>query len=178
MVTPAGNCRDSTGRRRCIGASVRITSNAQVPVGAPPAGQASANVPAPGDRGRREHRDCRSGARAHELRAGTPRTSRFARTLPEIPIVIRPLLSPDSRQVGPRCFGCESGLTEDDLRNFRRGSFRMSRYDWYLVASVESEIPMPLVLSLFTNRRAYRRPEPFPGAEREAARLIDLLRPN
>ena len=36
-----------------------------------------------------------------------------------------------------------TGLVEDDLRNFHRGSFRMSRYDWYLVASVVSEIPLP-----------------------------------
>jgi hypothetical protein len=36
-----------------------------------------------------------------------------------------------------------SGLAESDLRNIRRGSFRMSRYDWYLVASVVSEIPLP-----------------------------------
>lgn len=36
-----------------------------------------------------------------------------------------------------------TGLTEDDLRHFHRGSFRMSRYDWYLVASVVSEIPLP-----------------------------------
>lgn len=36
-----------------------------------------------------------------------------------------------------------TGLVEEDLRHFRRGSFRMSRYDWYLVASVVSEIPLP-----------------------------------
>jgi hypothetical protein len=39
--------------------------------------------------------------------------------------------------------GAKTGLTEDDLRNFHRGSFRMNRFDWYLVASVVSEIPLP-----------------------------------
>jgi hypothetical protein len=39
--------------------------------------------------------------------------------------------------------GVNTGLTDDDLRNFHRGSFRMNRYDWYLVASAVSEIPLP-----------------------------------
>jgi hypothetical protein len=39
--------------------------------------------------------------------------------------------------------GEEVGLGEADLRMFATGSFGMERYDWYLVASVASEIPMP-----------------------------------
>ena len=39
--------------------------------------------------------------------------------------------------------GVNTGLTEKDRRNFRRGCFGMDRYDWYLVASVASEIPLP-----------------------------------
>ena len=39
--------------------------------------------------------------------------------------------------------GEKAGLTEEDHRNFRRGCFGMDRYDWYLVASVASEIPVP-----------------------------------
>lgn len=39
--------------------------------------------------------------------------------------------------------GVNNGLTEKDMSNLRRGAFRMNRYDWYLVASVTSEIPLP-----------------------------------
>ncbi len=65
--------------------------------------------------------------------------------LPHIPIVnYAHYYLPTVDKWGPAMLrGVKSGLTEDDMRNFRRGSFRMNRYDWYLVASVESEIPMP-----------------------------------
>jgi hypothetical protein len=65
--------------------------------------------------------------------------------LPEIPIVnYAHYYLPTVDKWGPAMLrGVNPGLTEADLSNFRRGSFRMSRYDWYLVASVESEIPLP-----------------------------------
>ena len=65
--------------------------------------------------------------------------------LPGIPIVnYAHYYLPTIDKWGPAMLrGVETGLTEADLHNFRRGSFRMSRYDWYLVASVESEIPLP-----------------------------------
>jgi len=39
--------------------------------------------------------------------------------------------------------GEESGLTAQDMEWIARGSFGMERYDWYLMASVVSEIAMP-----------------------------------
>jgi hypothetical protein len=39
--------------------------------------------------------------------------------------------------------GEQTGLTGEDRHNFRYGCFGMDRYDWYLVASVASEIPVP-----------------------------------
>lgn len=39
--------------------------------------------------------------------------------------------------------GEESGLTAQDMEWTARGSFGMERYDWYLMASVVSEIAMP-----------------------------------
>jgi len=70
---------------------------------------------------------------------------RLRERLPEIPIVnYAHYYLPTVDKWGPAMLrGVKTGLTEDDLRNFRRGSFRMDRYDWYLVASVESEIPLP-----------------------------------
>jgi glycosyltransferase involved in cell wall biosynthesis len=39
--------------------------------------------------------------------------------------------------------GEETGLTDADRRAFRSGAFGMERYDWYLVVSPVSELPMP-----------------------------------
>ncbi|HLE56725.1 MAG TPA: hypothetical protein VJB15_06560 [Rhodothermia bacterium] len=65
--------------------------------------------------------------------------------LPEIPIVnYAHYYLPTMDKWGAAVLrGVNNGLTEEDLHNLRRGSFHMSRYDWYLVASVTSEIPLP-----------------------------------
>ena len=78
-------------------------------------------------------------------RGALPNIERLRARLPEIPIVnYAHYYLPTVDKWGPAMLrGARTGLTEADLRNFRRGSFRMNRYDWYLVASVESEIPLP-----------------------------------
>jgi hypothetical protein len=65
--------------------------------------------------------------------------------LPWIPIVnYAHYYLPTVDKWGPAMLrGVKTSLTEDDRHNFRRGSFGMNRYDWYLVASVASEIPLP-----------------------------------
>lgn len=65
--------------------------------------------------------------------------------LPNVPIVnYAHYYLPTVDKWGPAMLrGVETGLTETDRRNFIHGSFRMSRYDWYLVASVVSENPVP-----------------------------------
>jgi len=78
-------------------------------------------------------------------RGALPNIERIRERLPKIPIVnYAHYYLPTVDKWGPAMLrGVKTGLTEADLRNFRRGSFRMNRYDWYLVASVESEIPLP-----------------------------------
>jgi len=70
---------------------------------------------------------------------------RLRERLPWIPIVnYAHYYLPTVTSWGPAMLrGVKTGLTEEDQRNFRRGSFGMNRYDWYLAASVVSEIPLP-----------------------------------
>jgi len=65
--------------------------------------------------------------------------------LPDCPIVNYDLVYlPTVEKWGAAMLrGEEVGLGEADLRTFAAGSFGMERYDWYLVASVASEVPMP-----------------------------------
>ena len=65
--------------------------------------------------------------------------------LPDCPIVNYDLVYlPTVEKWGAAMLrGEEVGLGEADLRMFAAGSFGMERYDWYLVASVASEVPMP-----------------------------------
>jgi glycosyltransferase involved in cell wall biosynthesis len=65
--------------------------------------------------------------------------------MPECPIVNYDLvyLPTVSKWSGAMLRGEETGLSEADKASMLPGAFGMDRYDWYLVASPLSEIPMP-----------------------------------
>jgi glycosyltransferase involved in cell wall biosynthesis len=67
------------------------------------------------------------------------------RFMPECPIVNYDLvyLPTVAKWSGAMLRGEETGLSDADKRSMQPGSFGMGRYDWYLVASPLSEIPMP-----------------------------------
>ncbi len=78
-------------------------------------------------------------------RAFFPNIEALRRRLPDMPMVNYDLhyLPTLDKWGGAMLRGEKVELTRADFEFLRRGSFGMERYDWYLMASVVSEVPMP-----------------------------------
>jgi hypothetical protein len=57
-------------------------------------------------------------------------------------------------------------LAPENLRVFRKGKFGLERYDWYLMASVGTYIPLPPPESIQSHRSGPRRRHPLSRPER------------
>lgn len=100
--------------------------------------------------------------------------------IPDVPIVNYDLVYlPTVEKWGKAILkGEEAGLTKADMDGVRLGSFGMDRYDWYLVVSTASELPMPLEPQPFTRIGIHLDDGSlYPDQQGQLTALVDFAQP-